>query len=1177
MSTACAHLHVHSEYSLLDGACKIEALAQRAAAFGQPALALTDHGVMNGSVELFTACRRHGIKPILGCEVYVVDDHTSRVPGKLDRFHLTLLAATPAGYKNLVKLSSAGFLDGFQRGKPSLDMPQIAEHAHGVIALTGCLQSRFCQHLLAGRDADARAHAQELIEAFGAENVYFEVQKNGLAEQDRANEGIVRIARDLGRPLVGTSDVHYLRREDYSHHAALLCVQTKSTLSEPKITFDTNEFYLRSSEEMASAFAEWPEALASTLEIAERCDVEIELGRQLIPRYPTPDGSSEAQYLERLVQEGLRERYGDPPPAAAVERARFELSVIERMGFSGYFLIVWDFVKYAKDSGIAVGPGRGSAAGSIVSYVLAITDVDPLRYDLLFERFLNPERISMPDIDIDFSVRGRDRVIRYVTEKYGKDCVAQIITFGKMFPRAATRDAARVLGHEYAIGDRLAKLIPDPQQGRPPSFAECLKAGQPLFDEVGRDPVAKQIVEVAQGLEGIVRNSSIHAAAVVIADRPLTEIVPLQIADAGTDESGEKVFRTVTQFTMRPIEEIGLLKMDFLGLRNLDVIEDALDIIERSRGHRPEMATLPLDDAATYEMLARGDSVGVFQFESEGMREALKKVRPTEFEDLIALNALYRPGAMDQIPTYARGKRDPESISYPDERLRPILESSKGVILYQEQAMQIAKELAGFSGAKADNLRKAIGKKNREAMAKLKPEFVEGCRASGTSNGVIEWVWSTNEKSADYSFNRSHAACYALIGYRTAWLKANFPAEYMAALISSVMDTKDKVPFFVAQAEQMGISILPPDVNLSDHKFVVVEGNIRFGLDAVKGVGYAAVESIKQAREKGGPFHSLYDFCARVDGRAVNKKAIEALIKCGAFGSTGASRKGMLSVLEQAQGAGQKAQQDALIGQGSIFDLGLEGGEDEPGMPARPTHAPIPAGEFERAELLAAEKEALGLFVSAHPLKELRAALSAKVDCSLGELATRRDGEWVTVGGMLSQSKRIRTKKGDPMMFATLDDPEGSVELVIFGKPLAACEAALVDDSIVLIRGRVDHKDRDKTCLIVQQADRFEPTAAEISSAADAAKLSAPSSVLRLALAAEALPASVLDELKELLAGFPGESEVVIEINTSGGPRRLKLGSEFKVERSAALHAELDALLGEAVLGTTEPRVAASA
>jgi DNA polymerase-3 subunit alpha len=1180
MSPSCAHLHVHSEYSLLDGACKIEHLAERAAAFDQPALGLTDHGVMNGAVELFTACRKHDIKPILGCEVYVVDDHARRAPGRLDRFHLTLLAATPTGYRNLVKLSSAGFLEGYQRGKPSVDLEQIAAHADGVIALTGCLQSRFCQFLLDGRPDDARAHADHLLSAFGPDSVYFEVQKNGLAAQEQANEGIVRIAREVGRPLVGTGDVHYLRREDYHHHAALLCVQTKSTLSQPKISFDTNEFYLRSSEEMAKSFAEWPEALASTLEIAERCDVSLELGRQLIPRYPTPDGETEGEYLHRLVGEGLRQRYGDPVPAEAQERARYELGVIERMGFSGYFLIVWDFVKYAKDAGIAVGPGRGSAAGSIVAYCLQITDVDPLRYELLFERFLNPERVSMPDIDIDFSVRGRERVIRYVTEKYGRGSVAQIVTFGKMFPRAATRDAARVLGHDYGAGDRLAKLIPDPVMGRPPSFEDCLKLGEPLRAEIDRDATARQIVDVAQGLEGIVRNSSIHAAAVVIADRPLTDIVPLQIADAGADENGEKVFRTVTQFTMKPIEQIGLLKMDFLGLRNLDVIEDALDIIERSTGERPDMTTLPLDDARTYEMMARGDSVGVFQFESEGMRETLKRVKPSELEHLIALNALYRPGPMENIPTYTRGKHNPEAVTYADERLRPILESTNGVIVYQEQAMQIAKEVAGFSGAKADDLRKAIGKKNREAMAKLKPEFFEGCRASGTAEPVIEQLWTTNERSADYSFNKSHSACYALIAYRTAWLKANHPAEYMAALISSVMDTKDKVPFFVAQAEQMGIQILPPDVNLSDHEFVVVEGNIRFGLDAVKGVGFAAVEAIKRARDEDGPFTDLWDFCARVDGRAVNKKAIEALIKCGAFGSTGASRRGMLAVLEQAQGAGQKAQQDALIGQGSIFDLGpaLDGAAEAAAAFATPSHAPIPPEEFDRAELLAAEKEAIGLFISAHPLKEVGAALRAKVDCPLADLAARRDGDWVTVGGMITAAKRIRTKKGDPMMFATLDDLDSSVEVLVFGKALEASGDALATDSIVIVRGRVDHKDREKTCVVAQQIDGFQPTEGEVKSAVEnEAKLLRAPDPLRLRLDAAALPATMLGELRDLLAGFPGDCDVVIELSMATGARRLRLGPGFRVTRTASLWAELDALLGDAILTGSSEAVAASA
>jgi DNA polymerase-3 subunit alpha len=1167
---ACAHLHVHSEYSLLDGACKIDALAARAADFGQPALGLTDHGVMNGAIELYKACRKQGIKPIVGCEIYLVDDHTDRSRGRVERNHLTLLAATDAGYGNLVKLSSAGYLEGLHRGKPTLDMGQIAAHADGVIALTGCLASRFCQRLVDGRDAEARAHADDLLEVFGSENVYFEVQKNGIADQEKANAGIVRIAREVGRPLVGTGDVHYLRREDYHHHTALLCVQTKSTLAAPKMTFDTNEFYLRSSEEMAQSFAEWPEALQSTLEIAERCDVTIELGKQLIPRY-LPEGEDERAYLRAHVEEGLRARYGDPIPADAMERAEMELGVIDRMGFNAYFLIVWDFVKWAKDNGIAVGPGRGSAAGSIVAYSLRITDVDPLRYDLLFERFLNPERVSMPDIDIDFSVRGRDRVMRYVTEKYGRDSVAQIVTFGKMFPRAATRDAARVLGHDYGVGDRLAKLIPDPQQGRPPSFDDCLAPGEPLRGAYDTDGTAKQIIDVARGLEGIVRNSSIHAAAVVISGGPLTDVVPLQLADAGsgTGENGERDYKRVTQFSMKPVEELGLLKMDFLGLRNLDVIEDALDIIERSSGERPDMSRLPLDDEKTYEMMARGDSVGVFQFESEGMQNALRQVKPTEFDDLVALVALYRPGAMDQIPAYARGKRNPDAVTMPDERLEPIIGSTYGVILYQEQAMQIAKSLGGFSGAKADDLRKAIGKKNRAAMAQLEPEFRDGCRMSGLSPQVVDWLWTTNEKSADYSFNRSHAACYALIAYRTAWLKANHPAEYMAALISSVMDTKDKVPFFAAKAEEMGIEILPPDVNLSDHEFIVVEGNIRFGLDAVKGVGYAAVEAIKEARQDGGPFESIWDFCARVDPRAVNKRAIEALIKCGAFGSTGDPRKGMLAVLEQAQAAGQKAQLDAQIGQGSIFDLDVGGGSGGAPAPfAAPAHPPIPGEEFEQSELLAVEKESIGLFISAHPLKEVREALREAVDCPLGDLKDKRDGDWVTAGGIITAAKKIRTKKGDPMMFATLDDLEGSIEVLIFGKALAEYEGDLDVDAVVLVRGRVDHGDKG-TSLVAQTVDPFKPTTEQIEAAREAAaRAPVGPQPLLVTLDASSLPASIIDELKHVFGNHAGESEVVLDIQTSAGPRTLRLGAGYRVAPTQSLRAELQNILGPAALQT---------
>jgi DNA polymerase III subunit alpha len=1158
------HLHVHSEYSLLDGACKIQGLVERAAEFGQPALGLTDHGVMNGSIELYKACKKAGIKPILGLEAYLVDDIRTEAV-RYERNHLTLLASTDEGFRNLTKLSSAGFLEGYRRGKANVDLDLLSRYCKDVIVLTGCLQSRFCRRIVEDNPAEARAHVDDLLQLFSPENVYFEVQQNGIADQAKANDGIVRVAREVGRPLVGTADVHYLRREDYHHHAALLCVQTKSTLQEPKLSFDTNEFYLKSNDEMADSFAGFPGAVESTLEIAERCNVDIALGKMLIPSYPTPNGEDEGAYLRDLAMEGLRRRYGDPLPAEAVERLEMELGVIDRMGFNAYFLIVWDFVKFAKDNGIAVGPGRGSAAGSIVSYALRITDVDPLRYDLLFERFLNAERVSMPDIDIDFSVKGRDRVIRYVADKYGQDSVAQIVTFGRMFPRAATRDAARVLGHDYGAGDRLAKLIPDPIMGRPPSFEDCLKPGEELARAYAEDPVAKEIVDLARGLEGTVRNSSIHAAAVVIADRPLTDIVPLQLAEERgvVDEDGARAYKTVTQYSMKPIEEIGLLKMDFLGLRNLDVIESALDIIERSTGQRPDMSALPLDHPPTYEMLSRGDSVGVFQFESDGMREALRKVRPNEFEDLVALNALYRPGAMRFIDTYARNKRNPEAIAYIDDRLRPITESTYSVILYQEQSMQIAKSIAGFSGPQADDLRKAIGKKNREAMAKLKPKFFDGCRASGTAENVIEQLWAVNEASADYSFNKSHAACYGLISYRTAWLKANYPAEYMAALISSVMSTKDKVPFFVSRCEEMGIEVLPPDVNESGHDFVVVDGNIRFGLDAVKNVGAAAVDAIIAARESGGSFRSIWDFCERVDCRAVNKKAIESLIKCGALDSTGATRRGMLEVLGDAQGSGQKAQQDALLGQGSIFDLGEPGPAAGAGASPSPFggahHRPVPALADDRTERGAMEKETLGLFLSSHPLKEVRAALRSRVECSLAELDKKKDGEWVTVGGTITESKKIRTKKGEPMMFATLDDLEGSVEMLVFNSAYASNADKITGDQVLIVRGRVDHKDQGETKLVVQDVEVFEPSREEVEDAKReaAAVAAAPPKRVTVSLSGD-LPVHFIQDLKDLVHHHRGDYELMLRV----GERSLLLGPDFRVSDSASFRTELEELTG---------------
>ena len=1164
MSAGTVHLHVHSEYSLLDGACKIEKLSQRAAELDMPALGLTDHGVMNGSVEHYKACKAAGIKPIIGLEAYLVDDRNATPQAtRYERNHLTLLASSDEGFRNLVKLSSAGFLEGFSRGKANVDMELLSAHSQGVIALTGCLQSRFCRRLVEDRPDDARAHIDDLIGAFGPEQVYFEVQRNGVPEQDKANEGIVRVAKELGRPLVATADVHYLRREDYDSHAALLCVQTKSTIEQPKLRFDTNEFYLKSSDEMAESFSDMPEAVASTTEIAERCEVEMQLGQLLLPRFPTPEGVEPGEMLRELATAGLRERYGDPIPADAMERFDFELGVISEMGFESYFLIVWDFVKYAKGNGIAVGPGRGSAAGSIVAYALEITDLDPLANGLLFERFLNPGRKSMPDIDIDFSVRGRERVIRYVADKYGRECVAQIITFGKMAPRAATRDAARVLGYDYGTGDRLAKQIPEPIMGRSPSFDECLKPGEELKRTYDSDPDAQKILDTAQGLEGIVRNHSIHAAAVVIADRPLQEIVPLQLAEDRGASAGngngngkaERAYKTVTQYSMGPIEEMGLLKMDFLGLRNLDVIEDATTIIERSRGEKVDIENIPLDDPKTYAMLARGDSIGVFQFESDGMQDALKTIRPTEFQDLVAIGALYRPGAMRFIPDYAKGKRDPSSIRYADPRLRPITETTYGCVIYQEQLMEIAKQMAGFSPAEADDLRKAVGKKKRDLMATMKEKFLEGMTASNTDRRVAKDLWSLMEAAADYSFNRSHAACYALISYRTAWLRANYPAEYMAALISTVMSTKDKVPFFVNRCAEMDIEVLPPDVNSSDHGFVVSGNSIRFGLDAVKNVGHIAVQAILDAHSDGGDFTSLWDFCERVDTRAVNKRAVECLVKCGALDSTGASRRGMLEALPAATAFGQKAQEDSRLGQSSIFDLG--GGGEESG-PSRQHHAPIRAEEFDQRELLRLEKETLGTFLSSHPLAEVKDALRGRVDCSLSSLADKEDGSWVTVGGIITEFKRHTSKNGSLMSFATLDDIEGQLEMLVMGKAYEASRDFLAADAIVIVRGRLDHKGRGETKLVAQEVELFQPTEDEVAKAR-AARDTGP---LRLAIDASVFGASLIEELKGILEHFPGDSEVLLVMKTRDGSRELRFGREYRVRRSAGLDAELDALLG---------------
>jgi len=1121
------HLHVHSEYSILDGACRIPDLVARAAELEMPAVALTDHGSMAGAVQLFKEARGQGVKPIIGCEVYVADDRRAQTKGNA---HLTLLAADQRGYANLIRLSSLGYLEGYYY-KPRVDWELLARCAPGLIALSGCLSGRVCRALEEGRAADAEAELDRLVETFGRDNVYVELQNAHLPVQERILPQLAALAERRGLPTVATGDVHYLRRSDARAHEALLCIQSGDSLRNPnRWRFETDHFYFKTPAEMAGDFPGHGDALRRTLEVAERCHVELALDRILLPRFPVPDGRDAFDYLVELCEKGLAKRYGAPTDEVR-ERLRLELKTIREMGFTDYFLIVWDFIHFAKEHGISVGPGRGSAAGSLVAYCLEITDLDPIRYDLLFERFLNPGRKSMPDMDLDFAVAGRERVINYVTEKYGRDRVAQIITFSTMAARAAVRDAGRVLEVPYGTVDRIAKLIPE---GPGQTLEECLKPGAELRRAVDSDPVAKEIVELALPLEGLTRADSIHAAGVVIGAEPLIDVVPLQQKGAGQE--------VVTQFGMKDVEALGLLKMDFLGLRNLDVIDKACELAGGL-----DITRIPLDDAATYEMLARGEATGVFQFESAGMREALRQVRPTEFADLIALVALYRPGPMQYIPTYANRKHGKEPVSYLDPRLKPILGSTYGICVYQEQGLQIAKEIAGFSPGEADDLRRAIGKKDHALMASLKGKFIEGCIANETSERVATQLWEDMEKAQDYSFNKSHAACYALISYRTAYLRAHHPCEYMAALISSVMNTKDRVPFYVNACHELGIEVLPPDVNESQIDFAVVGGKIRFGLNAVKGVGEVACRAIVRARADGGPFRSIWDFTERVDPAVVNKRALESLVKCGALDSTGATRRAMLAVLEQALQWGQRRHADRLAGQESLFS---HLGEDE--APAGRHHPPLPAlEEFDRGELLRLERETLGLYVSEHPLAPLRDELRAKTDATLAELERRRDGETVTVAGIVADVRHLTTKRGEPMAFLRLDDVTGGCEVVVFNSAYAAASELCVPDRILVVRGRVDHKEGE-TKLIAQAIQPLEAAAARTE--------------VRLRIDATRARAGTIRELARVIGDFPGESPVVVDCVTSRGAVLYALGPKFRVRPEPDFYAEVRALLGESAL-----------
>jgi DNA polymerase-3 subunit alpha len=1139
---------------MLDGASRIRDLISFAKEQNMPGIALTDHGVMYGAIKFYKEAKNAGIKAIMGCEVYVAADRHDR--SRAPYYHLTLLARTAEGYKNLLKLCTAGYLEGFYR-KPRVDLELLRRHGRGIICLSGCLSAEVPTRILEGRIDEARKLLFEYAEIFDA--VYLELQDHlEIPEQKRVNKGLIRLHEETGIDLVATNDSHYTARSDARMHDVLLCIGTGKFYNDPKrMKFTGQEFYVKSAEEMAELFPKHPEALENTLKVVDLVeDVGIELGKTRLPNFPKPTGYTADNYLRERCEEGVMRRYGKITPEIQ-RRLDFELATIEKMGFADYFLIVWDFVKYAKDRKIAVGPGRGSAAGSIVAYALEITDLDPLEYSLLFERFLNPDRISMPDVDIDFSVQGRGEVMRYVTDKYGgHEHVAQIITFGTIGAKAAIRDSGRIFQYPYSDTDKLAKFIPDKPVGT--TLHDVLTpdedgyvagekhpgAARDIIQFVQRDDAAKQVLDTAFEIEGFARHAGTHAAGVVISEEPLTEIVPLQ--RVARDEGSVMV-----QHPMGDVEALGLLKVDFLGLRNLDVIEETLETIKQATGEEVDIRTIPLNDEKTLRLFVRGDTFGVFQFESSGMQRMLQEVRPDRFDDLVALNALYRPGPMDYIPNFKRGKHDPESVKYLDPRLKPILEPTYGVAAYQEQLMEISKALGGFTPGEADTLRKAIGKKNVKLLAPLRDKFTQGCQQSQVTPEVAEELWNWMEKAGGYSFNKSHSACYSFLAFQTAYLKAHYPEAYMAALMSSVMNTKDRVPQYVAEARAMKIRVLPPDVNESGRRFTVVGKTIRFGLSAVKNVGDSCVEAIIAAREEGGPFEDIFAFCERVDASTYNKRTLESLIKCGAFDGTGHARAAMISVHGQAVERAAKG----IMGDDDQFCM-FDSTELADLAPPKPE---IPQIEDDRRRSLEWEKETLGLFVSDHPLRPVLHKLKQHTDTTVSDLDGCRDGEVVWVGGLATSVRVNTTRKGDQMAMLQLDDTRGLAEVIVFPRVFASCAECVREDAVLKVKGRVEHKEGIPRIVAMEMEDlHLEP-------GLDPVYLHAACFV--------DLPRSAARKAFEIIGRYHGGSPLFLV--SSDGELEERIGA---VEDSSDLHAELKQVLGPRCIGyarsrTTEPEM----
>ncbi len=1155
MTRPFVHLHNHSDFSLLDGASRVDDIVELAARYRMPAVALTDHGNMFGAVAFYKAAKRHGVKPILGCEIYVAPKSRfdKSVNGSVSdtNNHLVLLASTNEGYKNLVKLVTAGYLEGFYY-KPRIDKELLAQHAKGLIGLSACLKGEVPQAALRGDEASALRAAGVYRDILGKDNFYLEIQDHGLGlrEEKTVNESLVALARKEGMGSVATNDCHYISRDDAEAHDILLCIGTgKKSQDQNRMRYPGDQFYFKSSEEMAAVFLGYQEAYDNTLSIADRIDVDVERDGFQLPRFQVPEGETAEGYFEKVAWEGFRERWGRHGGGIEAQ-GRFELSdyearlkreiaMIQSMGFPSYFLIVWDFIRFAKEKGIPVGPGRGSAAGSLVAYALRITDIDPLEHDLIFERFLNPERVSMPDIDIDFCEARRSEVIDYVTAKYGRDNVAQIITFGTMKARAVIRDVGRVLDIPYADVDRIAKLIPPTLDA---TLEKAIQEVPQLGEAMAADPRVKQMVETARRLEGVSRHASTHAAGVVIAPEPLTEFLPLYRGSKG---------EITTQYDMRNCEDIGLLKMDFLGLRTLTLIDNCVKRIERDLGQRIDLDTLPLDDQKTYELFSRGDTFGIFQFESEGMRDILKRFKPEKLSDLTALNALYRPGPIrsGMIDDFIDRKGGKVAVRYELPLLKPILEDTLGVIVYQEQVMQIASALAGFTLGEADILRRAMGKKKAEVMQAQREKFIKGAVATRIPEKKAAKIFDLMEHFAGYGFNRSHSAAYALVAYQTAYLKANHPVYFMAALLTSEKTNTDKVVQYLNACRDMGIEVLPPDLSESELDFTVVKNKIRFGLAAVKNVGESAIESMLQARAKVGPFRSLVDLTEEVDLRLVNKRVLESLVKSGSFDSLGVRRAQLAAVIDRALEAGQQVQRERESGQGSL--LGLFG---DPGAlkrnPELERYPDVP--EWSQAERLAHEKATLGFFLSGHPLDAYQDLIASYATCDSRTLVERAQAEEkeVAIAGLIGGIRSLRTRKGDAMAVFRLEDSHGGAEVVVFPDLYRESFGILSNDVAVLVRGKPEPGE-----------DSGKVLATKILLLAEVRQRDASSMVIRIPL--DQFFEDSLPHLREVLEQHRGTCPLKFELTRENYRVTIRPHPFLRVEPSPELVTSLEAICGE--------------